>query len=66
MGAEFITVFYNRDLKVYSNIVTTQLQTQQRRQLLLIGARHVGSLQGIFGTDPAYRVVGAAPYLGRR
>ncbi len=66
VGAEFITVFYNRDLKVYSNIVTTQLQTQQRRQLLLIGARHVGSLQGIFGTDPAYRVVGAASYLGRR
>ncbi|GAB3729985.1 hypothetical protein GCM10027594_12060 [Hymenobacter agri] len=65
VGAEFISVFYNRDLKVYSNIVTTQLQTKQSRQLLIIGARHVGSLQGIFAADPAYRVVPTARYLGR-
>jgi len=65
VGAEFISVFYNRDLKVYSNIVTTQLQTQQRRQLLIIGARHVASLQGILADDPAYRVVASARYLGR-
>lgn len=65
VGAEFISVFYNRDLKVYSNIVTTQLHTQQRRQLLIIGARHVASLQGILATDPAYRVVPTARYLGR-
>ena len=66
VGAEFISVFYNRDLKVYSNIVTTQLATHQSRQLLLIGVRHLGSLQGIFSTDPAYRLVDAAPYLGRK
>ena len=65
VGAEFISVFYNRDLKVYSNIVTTQLQTRQRRQLLIIGARHVSSLQGILAADPAYRVVASARYLGR-
>ena len=65
VGAEFISVFYNRDLKVYSNVVTTQLQTQQRRQLLIIGARHVASLQGILADDPAYRVVAPARYLGR-
>jgi hypothetical protein len=65
VGAEFISVFYNRDLKVYSNIVTTQLQTRQRRQLLIIGARHVASLQGILADDPAYRVVAPARYLGR-
>lgn len=65
VGAEFIAVFYNRDLKIYSNIVTTQLQTRQTRQLLLIGARHVSSLQGIVGDDPAYRVVDLARYLGR-
>jgi hypothetical protein len=63
VGAEFISVFYNRDLKVYSNIVTTQLATNQRRQLLIIGLRHVGSLKGIFREDPAYRLVEAAPYL---
>ena len=65
VGAEFISVFYNRDLKVYSNIVTTQLQTRQRRQLLIIGARHVASLQGMLSDDPAYRVVPPARYLGR-
>ncbi|MCI1188079.1 DUF5694 domain-containing protein [Hymenobacter sp. DH14] len=65
VGAEFISVFYNRDLKVYSNIVTTQLQTRQTRQLLIIGARHAGSLQGILAADPAYRVVPTARYLGR-
>lgn len=66
VGAEFISVFYNRDLKIYSNIVTTQLAAPARRVLLIMGARHVPSLQGIFGTDPAYRVVPAGPYLGRR
>jgi len=65
VGAEFISVFYNRDLKVYSNIVTTQLATNQTRQLLIMGVRHIGSLQGIFGDDPAYQVVEAARYLGR-
>ncbi|MBF9236185.1 hypothetical protein I2I05_02140 [Hymenobacter sp. BT683] len=66
VGAEFISVFYNRDLKIYSNIVTTQLATRQRRQLLIIGVRHVGSLKGIFSTDPAYRLVEADSYLGRK
>ena len=66
VGAELTSVFYNRDLKVYSNIVTTQLATHQSRQLLIIGVRHLGSLQGIFSTDPAYRLVDAAPYLGRK
>lgn len=65
VGAEFISVFYNRDLKVYSNIVTTQLATHQARQLVIIGVRHVGSLTGIFRDDPAYRLVEAGPYLGR-
>ena len=66
VGAELTSVFYNRDLKVYSNIVTTQLATHQSRQLLIIGVRHLGSLQGIFSTDPTYRLVDAAPYLGRK
>jgi hypothetical protein len=65
VGAEFISVLYNRDLKVYSNIVTTQLATQQKRQLLIMGVRHIGSMQGIFGDDPAYQVVETARYLGR-
>lgn len=66
VGAEFISVFYNRDLKVYSNIVTTQLATGSSRILTIIGGRHVASLQGIFATDPAYRVVPASAYLKQK
>lgn len=63
VGAEFISVIYNRDLKIYSNIVTTQLATRSARILTIIGSRHIGSLQGIFRTDPAYQVVEASKYL---
>ncbi len=63
VGAEFISVIYNRDLKIYSNIVTTQLTTSSSRILTIIGGRHVASLQGIFATDPAYHVVKASAYL---
>lgn len=63
VGAEFISVLYNRDLKIYSNMVTTQMATGSKRILTIIGARHIGSLQGIFGTDPAYQVVEASKYL---
>ena len=66
VGAEFISVFYNRDLKIYSNIVTTQLATKPRRMLQVIGLRHVGSLQGIFRDDPEYRLVDALSYLPRK
>ena len=54
VGDDFISVFYNRDLKVYFNIATTQLATHQTRQLVLMGVRHMGSLQSIFRDDPAY------------
>lgn len=65
VGAEFISVIYNRDLKIYSNIVTTQLAARSTRMLAIIGARHVASLSGIFRTDPAYQVVEASRYLKR-
>jgi hypothetical protein len=66
VGAEFVSVLYNRDLKIYSNIVNTQLAAQPRRVLVILGVRHIGSMKGIFGTDPAYRVVEAAPYLAQK
>ncbi|TGE09476.1 DUF5694 domain-containing protein [Hymenobacter fodinae] len=66
VGAEFISVLYNRDLKIYSNIVTTQLATRSSRVLTIIGGRHVGSLQGIFSTDPAYRLIPSTDYLKQK
>ncbi|UYZ58240.1 DUF5694 domain-containing protein [Hymenobacter latericus] len=66
VGAEFISVFYNRDLKIYSNIATTQLATGSKRILTIFGARHTGSLQGIFGTDPAFQLVQASEYFKQK
>lgn len=63
VGAEFISVIYNRDLKIYSNMVTAQMASRSARVLTIIGARHIGSLQGIFRTDPAYQVVEVSTYL---
>lgn len=63
IGAELISVFKNRDYKIYSNIVTTQMAHQSRRILLIIGQAHVGSLQSIFRDDPAYQLIKSATYL---
>jgi hypothetical protein len=65
IGAELISIFKNRDYKIYSNIVTTQLQTRSKRALLLIGAAHLGSLNSIFRDDTDYNVVDPIPYLQR-
>ncbi|AYA37853.1 hypothetical protein D3Y59_12855 [Hymenobacter oligotrophus] len=66
VGAEFISVIYNRDLKIYSNVATTQLATGSKRILAIFGARHTVSLQGIFGTDPAFELVPASAYLKQK
>lgn len=63
IGAELISVFKNRDYKIYSNIVTTQLKTKAKRALLLIGAAHIGSLQSIFRDDSDYTLVDSNTYL---
>jgi hypothetical protein len=65
IGAELISIFKNRDYKIYSNIVTTQLQSRAKRALLLIGAAHLGSLNSIFRDDTDYNVVDPIPYLQR-
>lgn len=63
IGAELTAVFKNRDYKIYSNIVTTQMREQSKRIILIIGQTHVGSLQSIFRDDPAYKIVEANGYL---
>ena len=63
IGAELISVFKNRDYKIYSNIVTAQLRKQPERILLVIGVGHIGSLKSIFRDDPAYELVDANEYL---
>lgn len=63
IGAELISVFKNRDYKIYSNLVTTQLKTKAKRALLLIGAAHLGSLRSILRDDAEYNLVDPMGYL---
>lgn len=63
IGAELTSVFKNRDYKIYSNIVTTQLAQQAKRIVVIIGLAHVGSLRSIFRDDPAYRLIETTSYL---
>lgn len=63
IGAELTSVFKNRDYKIYSNMVTTQLKTKARRVLLLIGSAHIGSLRSIFRDDNEYNLVELNKYI---
>ena len=63
IGAHFITLFYNRNLKIYSNILRAQQQYHAHRVLVLFGVAHVGVQQELLAANPAYHVVSAAPYL---
>ncbi|WP_400193759.1 DUF5694 domain-containing protein [Hymenobacter sp. B81] len=63
IGAEYISLFYERDLKVYSNIVTTQQREKGRRILVIMGQRHAAVLPKIFAHDPQYKVVPVGRYL---
>ncbi|MGI4870413.1 MAG: DUF5694 domain-containing protein [Janthinobacterium lividum] len=63
IGAHFITLFYNRNLKIYSNLLRAQQRSQAKRVLVLYGLAHVGVLEELLAANPAYRVVPAATYL---
>ena len=60
IGAELTSVFKNRDYKIYSNIVTTQMRERAQKILLIIGVAHIGSLKNIFRDDPEYTIIDAA------
>jgi len=63
IGAHYITLFYNRNLKIYANILRAQQQTQARRVLVMMGQNHVGVLDELFAANPDYQVVHADNYL---
>jgi hypothetical protein len=70
VGAHYITLFYNRNLKIYSNLLRTQQKTQAQRLLVILGQNHVRVQEELLGANPAYHVVPAHTYLkapaGRR
>lgn len=63
IGAELISVFKNRDYKIYSNIVTNAMEKRPQRILLVIGVAHIGSLKNIFRDDPEFKVIDANQFL---
>ncbi|MEQ9437732.1 MAG: DUF5694 domain-containing protein [Cyclobacteriaceae bacterium] len=63
IGAELISVFKNRDYKIYSNILQHKLQKNPQRILLIIGVGHIGSLKSIFRDDYEFEVIDANEYL---
>lgn len=63
IGAELISVFKNRDYKIYSNILQHKLQENPQRILLIIGVGHIGSLKSIFRDDYEFEVIDANEYL---
>ena len=63
IGAHYITLFYNRNLKIYANILRAQQQTKAQRVLVMMGQNHVGVLEELFAANPNYQVVHSATYL---
>ena len=62
-GAHYISLFYNRNLKIYSNILRAQHKTQAKRVMVILGQNHVGVQQELFAVNPNYHVVPASTYL---
>jgi hypothetical protein len=65
IGAELTSVFKNRDYKIYSNIITAQMEAKSKRILLVIGVAHIGSLKSILRDDNEYNLIDARTYLNK-
>jgi len=63
IGAEYISLFYKRELKIYSNILSVQQAHQGKRILVIMGQRHAAALTKLFENDPAYDLVPLSSYL---
>ena len=63
IGAEYISAFYERELKIYSNIVRLQLQQPGKRMLLIMGQRHAAVLTKILANDPSFKIIPVAKVL---
>ncbi|WP_077924438.1 DUF5694 domain-containing protein [Spirosoma sp. 209] len=63
VGADFITYFYSRELRIYSNIVNRQLAEKKQRILVVMGQRHAAVLTKLFENDPDYEIVPVEKYL---
>lgn len=63
IGAEYISIFYERNLKIYSNILRIQQQTQAKRIVVILGQVHVGVLESLLNENAHFKVISANQYL---
>ena len=63
IGAEFVSVFMERELKIYSNIVNVAENQKAKRILVIMGHRHAAALPKLFQNDPAFTIVAVNQYL---
>ncbi|MGO4773921.1 DUF5694 domain-containing protein [Flavobacterium sp. W22_SRS_FK3] len=63
IGAEYITLFYNRNLKIYSNILNTELKHNSNKILLIMGQLHIGVLKDLFEHNRNYKIIEISEYL---
>ncbi|QNE42421.1 hypothetical protein F1C16_22595 (plasmid) [Hymenobacter sp. NBH84] len=63
IGVQYISLFYNRNLKIYANLLRVQQQTHAQRLLVIYGQNHIAVLEELLRVNPAYQVVPATKYL---
>ena len=62
-GAEYISEFYDRNLKIYSNILNVQMNTGARKIYVMMGQAHIGVLKDLLEENPNYEIVDTMTYL---
>lgn len=63
IGAEYIGLFYQRNLKIYSNILIGQMASGAQKILVIFGQLHIGVLQELLRENPDYQLVSPIDYL---
>lgn len=63
IGADYVARYYGRNLRIYSNILNSQLTTHSQRVLVIIGQLHVGVLAELLADNPRYQLVSPLQYL---
>ncbi|MDQ2746978.1 MAG: DUF5694 domain-containing protein [Acidobacteriota bacterium] len=63
VGAEYVGLWYNRNLKILTNILRTA-SLEDNRYLLIIGSAHVKVLRDFFAGNPYFEIVEVEDVLG--
>lgn len=61
-GADFVTEWFRRNMRIYSNVVQLA-DTPNERVLVIFGAGHLGWLQHDFGSNPKLRLRKLAEFV---